>query len=308
MSCFSPIQAFSLPSKNLVTGKSVIVFKSSDSRDEPIVLPCGRCIGCRLERSRQWALRCIHEASLHESNCFITLTYDDSHLPADCSLNLDHFQRFMKRLRKKYGNGIRFFHCGEYGEKFGRPHYHALIFGFDFPDKVFWKESNKIPLYRSASLEKLWTYGYSSIGDVTFESAAYVARYIMKKITGPGAWTHYLDIETGVIKKPEYTTMSRRPGIAAGWYDKFRSDVYPHDFTVLRGRKVKPPKFYDRLFEAKFPADFERIKERRKADSLKRVVSEFGTANPLAFITKLRSAVKERCKSISIERLVRVVE
>ena len=253
---------------------------------QPIKLPCGQCIGCRLDRSRQWAIRCVHEAQLHPKNSFITLTYAPEHLPDPPTLRLDHFQKFMKRLRKKVGS-VRFYHCGEYGEQYRRPHYHACLFGYDFPDKVLWKNSNGIPLYTSKLLESLWPFGYSTIGDVTFESAAYVARYIMKKVNGEARetlnthtftrptgervnvdLTHYqlFNPITGEVHdlSPEYTTMSRRPGIGSEWLNNFTSDVYPSDEVILRGKKLRPPKFYERLFEAKFPSDMFKIKIKRQ--------------------------------------------
>lgn len=281
MPCYSPLQAYYTSQLNSTTGKRIIVFKPDYFTVEEVKLPCGQCIGCRLERSRQWAVRCMHEASLHEKNCFITLTYSTSNLPIDMSLDVREFQLFMKRLRKQFGNGIRFFHCGEYGDKFRRPHFHACIFGMDFSDKYFWKysesknhfsnSSDKIPLFRSPILEKLWPFGYSSIGDVTFDSAAYVARYITKKITGKLAFDYYIDKETGIMLKPEYTTMSRGSkslgtgGIGKGWFDKFSKDVYPNDSVVVRGREMPPPKYYDRLYELEYPDDFQRLKEKRIA-------------------------------------------
>lgn len=225
----------------------------------PVEIPCGQCIGCRLERSRQWAIRCVHEASLYDDNCFLTLTYDDEHLPSDNSLNLKHFQDFLKRLRKRFGSGIRYFHCGEYGDLNNRPHYHAIIFNFDFADKVIFKDSGEYKVYVSDSLSKLWPYGYSTIGDVTFESAAYVARYCLKKVTGKDAAEHYDG------RKPEYTTMSRRPGIGRLWYDRFKDDVYPSDFVVMRGKKMRPPKFYDGIFALYNYVDLCRLKTIRES-------------------------------------------
>ena len=180
----------------------------------------------------------------------------------------------MKRLRKRFGNGIRFFHCGEYGEKYGRPHYHAILFGIDFPDKEPWQNRNGFILYRSKILEEIWTCGYSSIGSVTFDSAAYVARYIMKKATGSLAVDKYfkgIDYETGeiLLKKPEYTTMSRRPGIGKNWYDEFKGDAYPSDSIHMRGVSMKPPKFYDSLYQLESPEDFELLKSKRKASAKK---------------------------------------
>lgn len=275
MTCFHPLTGFRSTVKN-DNGKFPIVFDARRARDDlSLNLPCGQCVGCRLERSRQWAVRCAHEASLYEHNCFITLTYNDENLPTDKSLNLVHFQLFMKRLRKKYGSKIRFYHCGEYGENFGRPHYHACIFNFDFQDKILFTCREGINLYTSESLQKLWGMGFTSVGDVTFQSAAYVARYIMKKVNGAQADDHYtyIDPETGEIswRKPEYTTMSRRPGIASGWFDKYHRDVYPGDFVVMNQKKIKPPKFYDMKLEKLNPYEFDEIKFQRELDAKKYV-------------------------------------
>ena len=219
MACFHPIDAW----RNAKRG---ITFDHSKAVGFGLKLPCGQCVGCRLERSRQWAMRCVHEASLYDDNCFITLTYDAEHLPADGSLNKKHFQDFMKRLRSRFvERRIRFYHCGEYGVQYRRPHYHALLFNFDFVDKRLFKEVNGHRLYTSDDLALCWKLGFSSVGAVTFESAAYVARYIMKKVTGDPAEDHYRGVnsETGELTRllPEYTTMSRRPGIAREWYERF---------------------------------------------------------------------------------------
>ena len=178
----------------------------------------------------------------------------------------------MKRLRKSLQpKKIRFFHCGEYGELHGRPHYHACIFGHDFPDKTIWQENNGVPIFRSAALEILWPYGYSSIGNVTFQSAAYVARYLLKKINGEQAQGHYeyINPDTGEItqRTPEYTTMSRRPGLATGWFKQYETDVFPSDFVVLNGAKMRPPKFYDGLYELTSPKEHQSIKRNRKANA-----------------------------------------
>lgn len=284
----------------------------SDS-DESLDLPCGQCIGCRLERSRQWAMRCYHEASMYEENCFITLTYNDEHLPENKSLDVAHFQKFMKRLRKRFGAGIRFFHCGEYGEKYFRPHYHACLFNFDFPDKKLWKVNNNHRLYISESLSELWPFGFSTIGDVTFESAAYVARYIMKKVTGDAADSHYerVCLETGEVfnLKPEYTTMSRRPGIGKPWFDKYHKDVYPSDFVVINNKKLKPPKYYDTLEErysdalkslgnVSYEHTFDSIKDSRKMKATKFVDNN----------TPERLNVRESVQLARLKKLPRTLE
>lgn len=275
MPCYSPVVAYYAKDKNVSGKRSLVVNPALALQpDDPIKLACGQCIGCRLERSRQWAVRCVHEASLHSRNCFITLTYSPEHLPQDGSLNLRDFQLFMKRLRKKFGSGIRFFHCGEYGEKFGRPHYHAILFNFDFTDKVLCNSLSNEPLYESETLKELWPYGISKIGSVTFESAAYVARYCTKKITGKRALEHYtvIDRSTGEVlqeRRPEYATMSRRPGIGRNWVELYVGDVYPKDYFHINGRELRPPRFYDRFYELVDPYGMDDIRERRTVASRK---------------------------------------
>ena len=151
------------------------------------------------------------------------------------------------------------FQCGEYGDELGRPHHHALLFNCDFPDKRLHKDVDGTRLFKSQELNEIWGYGHAWIGAVTFESAGYVARYALKKVTGAKAVTHY----QGLV--PEYATMSRRPGIGAGWYERYRSDVYPSGVVVLRGGvKARPPRFYDNRYEAEFPEDFFSLKAKRK--------------------------------------------
>lgn len=279
MVCFHPVHGY-VGKRNLDTGKSPTVFKRSDSSlglAVPRTIPCGRCIGCRLERSRQWAVRCMHEASLYENNCFITLTYDDAHLPYDHSLNVRHCQLFMKRLRKSYSGlervensyPIRFFMCGEYGDQRDRPHYHACLFNFDFPDRELWSTNEAGNLYTSEILQELWPYGFSTIGNVTFDSAAYVARYIMKKRLGKDQadYYEYFDEITGVIydRSPEFVVMSRRPGIAKGWFDEFYDEVYNEDFVLINGKRCKPPRFYDNKFDVLLHSDMEKKKRERRS-------------------------------------------
>jgi hypothetical protein len=266
MACFHPLKAFR-------TAGGEIIFNSHRADTvADLKLPCGQCIGCRLERSRQWAMRCMHESSLHKQNCFLTLTYAPEHLPTDGSLNYEDYQLFMKRLRKRFnGTKIRFYMCGEYGSKERRPHYHAIVFGFDLPDRKFLKKThNGDSLYTSEILDEVWGLGHCFIGDVTFKSAAYVARYIMKKVTGED-----LDPDTGLSRKfhyysgdgtwlkPEFTKMSLKPGIGKPWLDKFKCDVYPHDYVIVNGKKVKPPKYYDKIYSESDPFDFEDLQYQR---------------------------------------------
>lgn len=308
MPCFSPLQGYRAISRN-PSGKRGIVFNPKHGyRDMPVQVPCGQCRGCRLERSRQWAMRCYHESTLYPENSFITLTYNDDNLPAGGTLVKSHYQKFMKRLRKHNpGVKIRYFQCGEYGDKNRRPHYHACLFNFDFKDKIPWKEENGTTLYISAELTQLWPYGFSTIGEVTFDSAAYVARYIMKKLNGKKAedvnpetgLKHYenYDSQSGEIIpiQPEYTTMSRRPGIAADWYDQYKDDVYPSDFVVINGKRMRPSKFYDSILERTHQDEYERIKAKRK-----RKAKNYASDN-----TPERLAVRERVKTLQIKTLTR---
>lgn len=295
MPCYHPIHGFAGPDGRLVSW-------SRGGTLRPMTVPCGQCVGCRLERSRQWAVRCIHEASLHSANCFVTLTYSPENLPPNGSLVYRDFQLFMKRLRKKCGAGIRFYMCGEYGEKNARPHYHALLFGVDFRlDRRPWRKSATGYIqYRSSVLDACWALGHAEIGEVTFKSAAYVARYIMKKVTGPMAAEYYtdFDIHTGEIfaeRVPEFNSMSRRPGIGRGWIEKYFSDVYPSGEVVVNGRLVKPPRYYDRYFNLTDPLGFEQMKFEREESAAVR--SEDNTDE--------RLLVKERCAQARLDRLVR---
>lgn len=270
MACFFPIPAFrSNPTPVFPKGQIFFTEHKIKGAYLPLKIPCGHCVGCRLDKAREWAIRCMHEAKMYEANCFITLTFSDDALQRRKHRFLDKrdFQLFMKRLRKMFGAGIRYYHCGEYGDKFGRPHYHACIFGFDFPDKKLWTVKNGQRLYRSEALEQLWPYGYSSIGAFDFNTAAYVARYTLKKKYGSASKVHYqhVDQTTGEVieVQSEYSTMSRRPGIGRAWFDQYRGDVFPRDRVLVKGRELRPPRYYDKIFEVEFPSDFHRIKVKR---------------------------------------------
>lgn len=238
-----------------------------------LTLRCGQCQGCRLERARQWAVRCLHEAQLHEENCFLTLTYDDQRTAPGASLVHRDFQLFMKRLRRHFQKKtIRYYMCGEYGEQFERPHFHACLFGTDFADKYPWRKNQSgHQLYRSATLELLWKHGNSEVGAVTFQSAAYVARYVMKKITGDLATSHYTYLdEHGELhsRTPEYNRMSLRQAIGKGWYEKFKNDVYPQDHVITNGHPAPPPRYYDKLYKIEHPAALKTIQKKRNARAI----------------------------------------
>lgn len=300
MPCYSPLKAWR-GRKCGPSGKVKVVFEKEDSCGISIDLPCGQCIGCRLERSRQWAIRMMHEASLHQDNCFVTFTYSPEHLPADLSLNKRHFQLFMKRLRKRCG-AVRFFHCGEYGESTGRPHYHAILFGFDFPDKVLYSERGDVRLYSSVLLDELWGWGVCRIGSVSFESCAYVARYILKKVNGDDADRHYSRVNSITGEEysiaPEYVTMSRRPGIARDWFLKYGDEVFPFDEVVSRGFPSRPPRYYDSLLELSEPDVFVSVKRKRLSDMRKHEED----------LTPARLAVREKCAQARVRVFKRPVD
>lgn len=229
---------------------------NSYASSAPLDLPCGQCIGCRINKSQQWAIRCVHEAQMYDRNSFVTLTYSPESIPTDGGLDIAHWQLFAKKLRQKIGS-FRFFMCGEYGEENLRPHYHICIFGLDFSgDRTLLRSDGGNPLYKSALLADTWNLGFTSVGDLTFQSAAYVARYCMKKLS-PGNSVESkqkfedkygrTDPATGEfsIVKPEFINMSRRPGIGASWLKKYKSDVYPGDSIRLNGKKMPVPRFYD---------------------------------------------------------------
>lgn len=300
MVCYHPLQAWrSQSGRNRATGKWPLTFKKVDGySDMEVQVPCGQCVGCRLERSRQWAMRCVQEASLYEDNCFITLTFSDEFL-YDLSLHKEDYVKFMKRLRKKYGSNIRFFHCGEYGSLLSRPHHHAILFNFDFPDKKFFIRRNGVNLYRSYSLERLWPFGHSTIGECTFESAAYVARYVLKKVTGDQAPDHYKG------REPEYVSMSRKPGIAREWFDKYYKDVYSIDSVVMPKpynnsyvMHLRPPKYFDSIYDEINPEHFKSIKRKRTQKAKEHALNN----------TPYRLEVREQCQSLKLKKLVRPIE
>lgn len=266
MPCYSPLLAY-----QCMNGDVVFVERARHDIYRELSLPCGQCLGCRLERSRQWAMRCMHEASLYKNNAFVTLTYSDANLPDGGHLVYRDFQLFMKRLRKSIApTEARFYMCGEYGPQLLRPHYHACLFNVDFADKVhFTNTSSGERLYTSEQLNKLWPFGFSTVGDVTFESAAYAARYCVQKVNGDLAKLHYLrfdDLGNPYQLTPEFNNMSRRPGVGAPWLEKWKSDVYPHDYVVVNGKKVQPPAFYNKIFKRENPDEYEIIQMEREAN------------------------------------------
>ena len=277
MPCFHPITMYrSKSGRNPDTGAWPLVFNRQEGyKDLPVKIPCGQCIGCRLNYSKFWAVRCMHEYFTSDNGYFFTLTFDDEHLAPDLSLHKDDFVNFMKRLRKKFGNGIRFFHCGEYGEQSARPHHHAIIYNVPLSDLRIISYSHGQPYYISDTISRLWPFGYHIIGNVTFDSCAYVARYVVKKVTGVRAAEHY----RGRI--PEYVTMSRRPGIGREFYEKYHKDMYAIDKVVLSPDKmVNIPRYYDKIHEQCHTSEMEKIRDERLKNFYKRYdLQRFITSN-----------------------------
>lgn len=257
----------------------------SNYQDFP--LPCGKCAGCKLELARQWAVRLVHEKQMHQKASWLTLTMSDDYLLQTrahvtrargkiiaASLDKKELQLFTKRLnedvRRRSSKGVKYFACGEYGEHTHRPHYHIAVYGEDFSDDRYFYQHSKSgnPLWRSSRLDRLWPHGNADIGELTFETAAYTAAYTLKKITGTKALEAYKRTDEEGNEYwllPEFSVMSRRPGIASVWFQQFKDDVYPHDHVISRGHPAKPPRYYDKLLEKIDPYLLQEIKADRKA-------------------------------------------
>lgn len=266
MVCYFPQQGFERRSGGWTPNRKLAKFDIFGQL-KLMTVPCGGCIGCRLRQSLDWGIRCMHEASMHRDNCFVTLTYDRHHLPDHNFLDRDVVPDFIRDLRKRISVPIKYFQAGEYGEKFSRPHYHLLIFGWKPDDLKFYKREHGSTLFTSAFLERVWGRGFCPIGEVEFKSACYVARYATKKITGKLAEKHYEYVNplTGevLMRPPEYATMSNRGGLGRSWLEKYFDEVYPNDEVLVNGRLVTPPRFYDKILEVRDPVLFAEIKKKR---------------------------------------------
>ncbi len=289
MACYSPLKGYRDPISN-----GLVFYKTST----PLSVACGQCLGCRIDRTFVWAMRIVHEAHLHERNCFITLTYrneeectaeerrDGYYVPKDYSLNKTHFKLFIKRLRKKYKNEkIKYFHCGEYGDENLRPHYHACLFNCSFEDQQIYDNTEGRGLYSSATLEKLWRYGFSTVAELNFATASYTAGYILKKITGKKALDTYLrsdDYGEAFWVTAPYTTMStgnkkgKHLGIGAKFYEKYKKDFFPSDESPIPGKGIykKVPRYYQNILEGTEPGLLGLVKEKR-AEFIRKHAADF---------------------------------
>jgi len=267
-------------------------------------IPCKNCVGCRLDNARSWATRLMHERPHHDLACFLTFTYNNHFLPKNGSLDKTHFQLFMKRLRKYHhyynpgAGNLKYYMCGEYGGNTQRAHYHAIVFGLDFADKKFHKVTKKGErLYVSPKLDSLWGMGNCYIGSVTHKSAGYTARYCLKKVNGENAIEHYkrVNTETGEIVQVEKEYMACSNGLGLAHFEQHYQTMYLRDSCIVEGKETPVPKYYDRKLEQINPDWLEEIKEKRKADALKRKEDN----------TRERLAVREEIKQAQVNLLKR---
>lgn len=334
MACYHPLNAYR--TSTIVDGKRKIVFAPDKNLSdeylksigaEKLAIPCGQCVGCRLEYSRQWAMRCFFEAKKYKYNYFVTLTYNDEHLPIVPHAKVDpdtgevisiedvatldpvELQKFIKRLRRyakrEFGaDNIRFFACGEYGSLNMRPHYHLILFNVNLPDLKLEKVENGFSYYRSPFIEKCWKRGFCIVSDFSFSTAAYVARYMLKKHKGLDR-DYYSD--RGLY--PEFTRCSRRPGIGWDYYDSNKDAIYRYDEVFIprpdeAPLQLKPPKYYDRLFELENPALLEYNKGVRKNTAINSMDLQLLETD---LSEQEYLATKEQSKLLSIRKLKRSV-
>ena len=243
MPCYSPRKA-GFERNPTANGKYKLTFSPKNYNKEfaPIDIPCGKCIGCRIDKSITWAIRMTKEAESHENNCFITLTYAPEHLPSNSSLIKTDLQKFIKRLRKKVNKKILYYGVGEYGDSSLRPHYHLCLFGFKFTDldKKFPIKNHDThsSVYNSPTLSKLWGLGHCSVGEFTFRTAAYCSRYVTKKIYGEKAVEHYKE------RTPEFAIMSLKPAIGLTWLQNNLREI--EDGKIhCNGKNLSLPRYYN---------------------------------------------------------------
>lgn len=297
MPCYHPLEGYYSKDVNSSGRRSITFNRHASHSGSPVFIPCGRCVGCRLERARQWSVRCMHEARMHKHNWFVTLTYSTDNLPENGFLVRRDTQLFMKRLRKVRNAPVRVYGCAEYGTVNKRPHYHLILFNCDFPDKKFFsrgKREGEI-LYTSDELRSLWPLGHNVIGDVTPDSARYVAGYVLDKVNGKLADDHYMVYDSdGVVhvRPSEFSIISRGSAIGSGYYEKFGHEIRIHDNVIVDGVPCKPPRIYDKKFELTDVAGYEKMKRRRKSAMRKHKLDN----------TPERLDVKERLVTLNLKR------
>lgn len=283
MPCYHPSEVFvkrrlRAPTKTPLGGNPAVALQDTrpetDSTATPVTVPCGSCLGCRADQAKDWALRLLHESEVQthpDASWFLTLTYAPEHLPENGTLVVEHISSFIKKLRKRSLNRVSYYAVGEYGDQTSRPHYHAVLCGPRFLDRRELSYRNGAPVYCSATVSSLWPFGNHELTSLTPGGCAYVAGYVRKKVKKRHEEEEYLRVDpsTGelVTLLPEFSRMSRRPGIARAWIEKYWQDVYPRDFTLWQGRPMKPPRYYDKWMEANQPHIMEEVRYQRWLDS-----------------------------------------
>lgn len=230
-----------------------------------IDVPCGHCILCRQEQARQWGVRITHEASLWEESSFVTLSYDDKHLPLHRSLDFQDLEHFWKRLRHHVGK-LRYFAVGEYGEQTQRPHYHACIFGHAFVEHRQIIRDKPTLLWTSPLLAECWGKGHVAVGALNFQTAQYTASYTLKKLKTGQQYVR-IDEETGELIRLVQPQPRMSRNIAREWWIRYGNQVADHDLVIINGRKQKPPKAYDRWLAEYEPERVETIKQKRRENA-----------------------------------------
>lgn len=267
-------------------------------------LPCGKCLECRLDYARQWSIRCIHEAQMHQHNSFITLTYSDENLTK--RLEYHHFQKFMKKLRKAYPNAdISYFVTGEYGDKTKRPHWHALIFGWAPPDgNYLYSNDRGDKVYTSETLNKLWGKGISEFGSVTLESANYCARYAAKKLSHGHDDQH--DFHP-ISKK------SQKRAIGKKWLETYYKDIL-NGYIVHEGNKLPIPRYYIKWLQKNHPTEWEeyvkttKLEKTQFAEAMARTeaqeyIKSLRARGPFRTTPRTRNQVRAQIKKSKFKQL-----
>lgn len=298
MPCLDPMHGFIIGKKNnnkndiIITSKKInhieikngkiIYCNSYETRTDGKVfrdyidVPCGKCLSCRLDKARDWTCRCLLEARQHEKNCFITLTYDDIHVPRTLygssstgevcgdayTLCKRDVQLFLKRLRKALGDEkIRYFGCGEYGDSTARPHYHLLLFGYMPSDLKFYSRSRGNVLYTSEFLSDIWQNGHVVIGELTPQTIGYTARYTTKKLYGDDS-AYYERVNL----VPPYLCCSLRPAIGRDYLERHLLEIFDAGEIIIStedgGKRFPIPRYAFKLLQERFPDRYSEFLEK----------------------------------------------
>lgn len=282
MSCYHPLVGIWKGERTATGKKKYLIEGNLDPRDCPsqyehVVIPCGHCIGCRLDYSRAWADRMMLELETAGKGLFVTLTYDNEHIPVSeydedgspvwFTLNKRDCQLWMKRLRKVYPDiKIRFFLAGEYGPSTLRPHYHAILFGLGLDDLYDLQKFGKNELgqnyYISEKMTRIWSNGFVLVSDVSWKTCAYVARYVTKKLNGPESIVYdYRSCDK------EFSLMSRKPGLGREYLEKHPDCLDYQNINLTTpegGLKLQIPKYYLKQLQLTDPDRFDIIVRERK--------------------------------------------